>query len=416
MDAPFFKYGLFGDDFSLVVAFLIGIGFGFFLERAGFGSGNKLAAQFYFRDMAVLKVMFSAIVTAMIGVFFLSRFGLLDLSLVYLVPTKIWPNVVGGLVLGVGFVIGGYCPGTSIVASATGRVDAMLYEVGMFAGMFLVGFLWPILGDFVNVPGMGQITLAQLTNIPYGVLVAILVVVAALAFLAAEWGEVKSGAKAMADQPLLGMRGLTSSRKFVLGALALALLAPFFGSPYRGPFLQVDGQAMAQDIARGTDHIAPVELADRLVAGRNELKVIDLRSADEFGRYHLPGAENVPMVSLATTPWDPTESFLLYAENGEHAAQAWTYLKARRVPRVYTLTGGIDAWQRDVLFPQIGGLKPEDEAKRREVAKFFGGSAQGGSGTAAVTTDLPAPMPVVAPAPAAGGAPKVAAKKKKEGC
>ena len=117
MNAPFFKFGLFGDDVSLVVAFVIGIAFGFFLERGGFGSGKKLAAQFYFTDMAVLKVMFTGIVTAMVGVYWLSRVGVLDLSLVYLVPTKPAANLLGGALLGVGFVVGGYCPGTSVVAA-----------------------------------------------------------------------------------------------------------------------------------------------------------------------------------------------------------------------------------------------------------------------------------------------------------
>ena len=134
MIAPFFKFGFFGDEMSLIVAFALGIGFGFFLERAGFGSARKLAAQFYFNDMAVFKVMFTAIVTAMLGVFYLGWMGWVDLWLVYLVPTYLWPQIVGGLVLGVGFVIGGYCPGTSVASLATGRIDGLVYALGIFAG------------------------------------------------------------------------------------------------------------------------------------------------------------------------------------------------------------------------------------------------------------------------------------------
>ena len=102
MTAPFYQYGMFGDETSLVLAFLIGIGFGFFLERAGFGSARKLVSQFYLNDLAVFKVMFTAIVTAMLGVTYLAWIGWLDLSLVYLVPTFLLPQVVGGLILGVG--------------------------------------------------------------------------------------------------------------------------------------------------------------------------------------------------------------------------------------------------------------------------------------------------------------------------
>ena len=127
MNAPFFKFGLFGDNVSLIVAFVIGIAFGFVLERAGFGSVRKLTAQFYFTDMSVFKVMFTAIVTAMVGLFYLAWMGIVDLSLVYLTPTFIVPQVVGGLLLGVGFVVGGYCPGTSCAAVATGKIDAVVF-------------------------------------------------------------------------------------------------------------------------------------------------------------------------------------------------------------------------------------------------------------------------------------------------
>ena len=102
MTAPFFKFGMFGDETSLLVAFAIGIGFGFFLERAGFASARKLMAQFYLTDLAVFKVMFTAILTAMLGVIYLSWIGMLDLSLVYLTPTFVLPQIVGGLVFGVG--------------------------------------------------------------------------------------------------------------------------------------------------------------------------------------------------------------------------------------------------------------------------------------------------------------------------
>ncbi|NUM80998.1 YeeE/YedE family protein [bacterium] len=199
MNGPFYKYGMFNEEISLIVAFVIGIGFGFFLERAGFGSGRKLAAQFYFTDMSVLKVMFSAIVTAMLGVFFLSWMGFLDLSLVYVNPTFLLPQIAGGLLLGIGFVIGGYCPGTSAVACSTGRIDAMVYIGGIFAGIFLFGFVFPLFKDFYYSTPMGSITLPQLFNISYGTLVFTVVLMAVGAFVMAEWGEKKMAQKKGAE-------------------------------------------------------------------------------------------------------------------------------------------------------------------------------------------------------------------------
>ena len=195
MMAPFFKFGLFGENLGLVVAFAVGIGFGFFLERAGFGSSRKLAAQFYFTDLTVFKVMFTAIVTAMLGVYFLSVFGFMDLSLVYLTPTFLVPQMVGGLILGAGFVVGGYCPGTACVGIATGRIDALVLFAGIFAGVFGFSELYPRISGFYMSTDMGQLTLPQVTHLPYGLLVFAVVLMALGGFMGAEWVEKRMAAR-----------------------------------------------------------------------------------------------------------------------------------------------------------------------------------------------------------------------------
>jgi len=191
MNAPFFKFDYFGVDVSLIIAFVIGIGFGFALERGGFGNARILAAQFYFSNMRVLKVMFTAIVTAMLGVFYLSWIGWLDLSLVYLTKTNIAPQIVGGLILGVGFVIGGYCPGTSAVSLATGRYDGLVYFIGVFFGVFIFSEMFPLLEGFYKSTDMGVVTIPQFLNLPYGLVVFAVVLMAVGAFIAAEWAEKK---------------------------------------------------------------------------------------------------------------------------------------------------------------------------------------------------------------------------------
>jgi hypothetical protein len=118
---------------NLALALVLGLGFGYCLERAGFGSARKLTAVFYLYDMAVVKVMFTAIVTAMAGLFALSAAGFLDLGELYLEPTNFVAQALGGAVFGAGFIVGGYCPGTSIAAIATGRKDAKVFAVGMLA-------------------------------------------------------------------------------------------------------------------------------------------------------------------------------------------------------------------------------------------------------------------------------------------
>jgi len=169
---------------ELAVALLLGTGFGFCLERAGFGSARKLTAVFYLHDMAVVKVMFSAIVTTMTGLFLLSAGGWMDLSELYIEPTNLAAATIGGLVFGVGFVVGGYCPGTSIAALATGRKDAMVFALGMLAGVLTYAEGAYGLDAWVRAQSLGEMTLPTLTGIGMGWWV--LLFVAFLAFAA--WG------------------------------------------------------------------------------------------------------------------------------------------------------------------------------------------------------------------------------------
>ncbi|OQX84920.1 sulfurtransferase, partial [candidate division KSB1 bacterium 4484_87] len=172
MFAPLEQMGFFGETTGFVIAFLIGIGFGFSLERAGFGNANKLAAQFYFRDMTVFKVMFTAIITAMIGIYLFNAFGWLDLDLIYINPTYLWPQIVGGLILGFGFIIGGYCPGTSVVASATGRLDGILFLLGVVFGIAVFAAVFPLFESFFYSGHLGDtFTLDDWLGIRPGIIV-----------------------------------------------------------------------------------------------------------------------------------------------------------------------------------------------------------------------------------------------------
>jgi uncharacterized membrane protein YedE/YeeE len=189
MMAPFYELGRISDTANLVIAVILGIAFGWFLERGGMGSARKLAGQFYFTDLSVLKLMFSAILTAMLGLFWLSWAGLLDLSRVYVPETFVLPQLLGGVIFGVGFVTGGLCPGTSCVAAATGRKDGLALVAGMLAGVFVFGESFSAVEPFANATARGAWTLPDALGLSYGSVVGLVVAVALGAFAGAEWLE-----------------------------------------------------------------------------------------------------------------------------------------------------------------------------------------------------------------------------------
>jgi len=171
---------------SLLAAFAVGVAFGWTLEQAGLGNAPKLARQFYLTDFTVFKVMFTALVTAMLGAFWLGRLGLIDLSAIHVPETFIVPQLVGGLVFGAGFVVCGLCPGTSCVSAASGRGDGVAAVAGIFAGVVITGMAIPRLEPFFSSSARGTFTLPDATGLPYGVVVLVVVLLALSGFAAAE--------------------------------------------------------------------------------------------------------------------------------------------------------------------------------------------------------------------------------------
>ncbi|MCP4679621.1 MAG: YeeE/YedE family protein [Deltaproteobacteria bacterium] len=161
----------FGHGTEMVIAVLIGIGFGFFLERAGFGRSDNLASIFYGRDFRVMRVMFTGIVTAMVGLYFFDLLGVMPLESIGLLDTYLLPQLVGGLLLGAGFIIGGYCPGTSIVGAMSGKIDAMLFIVGIPLGSLVFTLAYDSLASFHGKGAMGRVILSEFFGVSSGVVV-----------------------------------------------------------------------------------------------------------------------------------------------------------------------------------------------------------------------------------------------------
>jgi len=176
---------------NFLLAFVIGIGFGFVLEQSGFSSSRKLAGLFYGYDMVVLKVFFTGGVTAMLGLLFFSLFGWVDLNLVYVNPTFLTSAIAGGLIMGLGFIMGGYCPGTSFCGAAIGKIDAMVFIIGLFIGVFFFAFAYPIFENLYKAADMGSPKISAVFGLGDGIFALILVMVALGMFYVSEWVEKK---------------------------------------------------------------------------------------------------------------------------------------------------------------------------------------------------------------------------------
>jgi hypothetical protein len=182
MEGPVSVVLNFSRPVEMMLAAAIGFGFGFVLERAGFGRADNLSAIFYGRDFRVMRVMFTAIVTSMIGLYFLDLFDVLPLGTIGVLDTYLLPQLIGGLLLGAGFIIGGYCPGTSIVAAGSGKFDAMLFLGGLLAGSaaFTLGF--ETFKPLQNATAMGRVLLHEYFGVPSAVIVVAVALFAVASF------------------------------------------------------------------------------------------------------------------------------------------------------------------------------------------------------------------------------------------
>jgi len=190
MTAPLYATGAIGEEAGFIAIFFLGLLFGFFLERAGFGSARKLTSIFYFKDWAVLRVMFTAIVVAMLGLLYFTGIGWMEADAVTQKETFLGAQIAGGLLLGAGFIIGGYCPGTSAVAAASGKLDAIAYLGGMLFGTLVFAGAYDWLQPLYQWGAMGVKTLPDVLGWQPGLVAAAVVLMAVGAFAATEiWGN-----------------------------------------------------------------------------------------------------------------------------------------------------------------------------------------------------------------------------------
>ncbi len=347
------------NELNLIVGFLIGIAFGFVLEQAGFSSSRKLTGLFYGTDFTVLRVFFSAGVTAMCGVTILSLLGLLDTSVIYIHPTYLYSALIGGAVMGIGFVVGGYCPGTSFCGAAIGKIDAMIFILGGTVGVFLFAEAFPWISNLYAATSFGDVTAHSLLGLTPGVVGLAVIVVAIGAFVATSWLEGKVNPEGPAHTFSVRKHMLVAAGVLILG-IVLAMIPS-----YQSRLTQL-ASSQSYQAEHPVERMTADELAFRFLDDDPNLLVIDVRSPEAVQEQGLPGAINLTMDQLFGKQWRDVlasrKQKIFIARDGAEAIQAATLAKLLGYDRVHALDGG---W-REFAGTILGAARPEGELASNE--------------------------------------------------
>ena len=179
---PLIPNELIPTEWNFVIAILIGMAFGYIMEASGFSSSRNLVGVFYGYDFAVLKVFFTATIVAVIGLHYMDYLNWVDMTQLFIQPTYIWAALVGGFIMGIGFLAGGFCPGTSLCAVGIGKIDGIVFTVGLFIGILLFSETFTWLQPLYEGAFLGHITLDEtLGTSPY-LIIFVFTLIAIVAF------------------------------------------------------------------------------------------------------------------------------------------------------------------------------------------------------------------------------------------
>jgi rhodanese-related sulfurtransferase len=334
---------LVGKPVMYLIFAVIGFGFGYILEISGFGDSTKLAAQFYFKDLTVLKVMFTAIVVAMVLIFAAVGLGLLDYNQVWVNPTYLWSGIIGGLIMGVGFIVGGFCPGTSLVSMATFKIDGLFFVLGGLTGIFLFGETVGLYEDWWNGSYFGRLTVMDWLDLPAGVVVVAVVLMALFMFWGGEQLEKIFGGRDLGKEPRVRRAGALA---LVIGAVAVM----FIGSPDTADKWARVSPEKELLIAAREVQIHPGELLASIGDNRMKVRMLDVRSESDFNLFHIDGAQRLdladllPLTQELLATYTENTVYVVMSNDETRATEAWKVLVAESVPNVYILEGGINYW------------------------------------------------------------------------
>lgn len=336
-----------GTELNFVVALLIGIAFGFILEQAGFSTSKKLVGLFYGYDFTVLRVFFTAGVTAMIGLVFFEHYGLIDMDIVYINPTFLYSALVGGGIMGLGFVIGGFCPGTSFCAAAIGKKDAMVFIIGSFIGVLVFTEAYPIFADLYVAENWGFVRIFDTLGMSQSLFTFLLTSVALFAFWATKYVENRVNGIKNQNINFKSIYVMVTGIAFILG------LSAFLMPPKKTEMLnRLNDEKFVSEY--NIDTIDSDELALRFMKKDNSLQLFDLRVKSEFDSLSLPYSVNIELSDIFDKDFHKTLSIknkmnVFIAETGDDACKAAILANELGYKNVRVLKGGMTDFRKNIL-------------------------------------------------------------------
>lgn len=349
------------NNLNFIVALLIGILFGIILEQAGFSTSKKLVGLFYGYDFTVLRVFFTAGLVAMIGIMGLEHFGLIDISLVYINPTFLWSAIIGGLIMGLGFVVGGFCPGTSVCAAAIGKIDAMIFIFGAFLGVLVFAEGYPIFEPLYKAANLGNPRFFETLGMSQNLFAFIMVAFALVAFWFASIVENKvNGIKKPAFRFTPYYLSITAV------GIIMALSAFIFPERKASLLELVENKEFVNSF--NLKEMTVDEFAFRLMDEQDtKLQVIDFRDEKEFSKMSLPKSTSFTLDNL----FEKEPNKVLSIRHKVNVFVADDELTERKLAiiaselgykRIEILQGGLNAFKDQILnFKPIENPKNIDE-------------------------------------------------------
>jgi rhodanese-related sulfurtransferase len=374
---PLFPLGIIDQGWYLIIIFIIGLFFGLVLEQSGFSSSRKLAGVFYGYDFVVLKVFFTAGITAMSGLVIMGYFGLIDLSVIFVNSNFLLSALVGGAIMGFGFILGGFCPGTSVTGAVIGKIDAMVFIAGIFLGIFVFGAFDTTFNKLFTGYYFDHELISETLGFSKHFMVFVWILMALAAFGVAGYFEKRS---------TVGLRP-TNVRYPRLGievflAIVIAVVILFLPEQKAKGLFQVNEKKVLSMINDPQSMMDADELAYLIINNPKKLNIIDVRDEASYASFHIPGSARVPLDRITSKGYldmfnNPLKKTVLVSEGGVDAGKALVLLARKGHKNIAVLNGGLNAFTRTIFLentPPEGLTAFDDISKyrfRQRAASYF---------------------------------------------